>query len=87
MHPAVREQWDNDHESKLTVRTNNVTATFLQVGFSSRTEALAKAAFFGKKKKKKKSQVGVHYKLGSISSYKLPNLNEIYHFFIGMVPH
>lgn len=49
---------------------------------------LAKAAFFGKKKKKKKkSQVGVHYKLGSISSYKLPNLNEIYHFFIGMVPH
>lgn len=66
MHPAVREQRDNDHESKLTVRTSNVTATFLQVGFSSQTEALAKADFLGKKKKK--SQVGVHYKLGSISS-------------------
>lgn len=50
MHPAVREQRDINHESKLAVRTSHVTAMLLQVGFSSQTEALAKAAFFGKTK-------------------------------------
>ena len=52
MRPAVREQWDNNHESKLAVRTSHVTAMFLHVGFSSQTEALGKAAFFGKTKEK-----------------------------------
>lgn len=50
MHPDVREQWDNNYESELAARTSHVKATFLQVGFSSQTEALTKAAFFGKTK-------------------------------------
>lgn len=44
----MREQWDDNHENELAVRTSHVTAMFLQAGFSSQAKTLAKVTFLGK---------------------------------------